>query len=123
MGNSYGPNEFISIDELKQATRFYEAFIEILFMSFLIRPADKKDLVELFDLAKQFTLLNMPADKKFIASRIDESLRSFAGEAPLLERRYFFFVCEDTENGNIAGCSQLIGQKEHRRTQTTVLKY
>lgn len=79
-------------------------------MSFLIRPADKKDLVELFDLAKQFTLLNMPADKKFITSRIDESLRSFAGEAPLLERRYFF-VCEDTENGNIAGCSQLIGQK------------
>lgn len=28
VGNSYGPNEFISIDELKQATRFYEAFIE-----------------------------------------------------------------------------------------------
>ena len=42
-------------------------------MSFIVRSVEKKDLLQLTDLAKQFNLLNLPGDKKVIAEKIAQS--------------------------------------------------
>ncbi|MCH2533177.1 MAG: arginine N-succinyltransferase [Bdellovibrionales bacterium] len=79
-------------------------------MNFIIRPAKEGDLESLFDLAKQFTLLNLPANKKEIEKKILKSQKSFKGELDKSEALYFF-VCEDLEDGLLAGCSQVVAKK------------
>ena len=51
-------------------------------MSFVIRAVHADDLSQLVDLAKQFTLLNLPGEKKIIAEKISKSKLSFAGKLP-----------------------------------------
>ncbi len=75
-------------------------------MSFLVRSAREEDLNSIFELAQQFSLLNLPADKKVIAKKIENSLASFAGELPR-EEATFLFVTEDIANKKIAGSSQI----------------
>lgn len=79
-------------------------------MNFVIRPAQEKDLEALFDLAKQFTLLNLPANKKEIEKKILLSRRSFSGEIEKTKALYFF-VCEDLEDQVLAGCAQVVAKK------------
>lgn len=78
-------------------------------MSFIIRSSRKEDLTELTDLAKQFSLLNLPGDKKVIAEKIERSEQSFAGKLPK-EKAEYLFVLEDTEEKTVVGSSLVIAK-------------
>ncbi len=78
-------------------------------MNFVIRSVREGDLENLMDLARQFSLLNLPADKKIIQKKIELSEASFAGEVKK-EKAEYIFVIEDTEGKWIAGSSQLFGK-------------
>ena len=75
-------------------------------MNFIVREVTTEDINAVFDLAQQFSLLNLPADKKSIAKKIELSEASFSGELPKEEANYMF-VAEDLENKIIAGSSQI----------------
>lgn len=78
-------------------------------MNFVVRAVEREDLGPLFDLARQFTLLNLPADKKIIASKIDRSLASFNGDLSKDDAEYLF-VAVDTEGDYIAGSSLIVAK-------------
>lgn len=78
-------------------------------MSFLIRAVRHGDLGQLLDLTKQFTLLNLPADKKVISGKIDRSIQSFAGEVPK-DKAEYFFVAEDLEEMTVVGSSLIMAK-------------
>lgn len=78
-------------------------------MSFLLRSVQLKDLRELMDLAGQFSLLNLPADKKILGEKIDRSIASFAGELPRREAEYLF-VLEDMEHETVIGSSLILAK-------------
>lgn len=75
-------------------------------MNFIVRPAQDSDISSLLSLAKQFSLLNLPADKKKIQEKLMLSKNSFAGKLPS-EHSEYLFVTEDLSTGNIAGSSQI----------------
>lgn len=78
-------------------------------MSFLLRNAKQGDLKDLFDLARQFSLLNLPADKKILSEKIERSLASFAGEQSQEDSEYLFVV-EDLEEERVIGSSLVIAK-------------
>lgn len=78
-------------------------------MSFLVRSAKREDLQQLFELARQFSLLNLPAEKKAIETKIERSIQSFAGELSKNEAEYIFVV-EDTEAELVVGSSMIIAK-------------
>lgn len=78
-------------------------------MSFIVRPVRHEDLGQLFDLAKQFTLLNLPGDRKVLAHKIDKSIQSFAGKNSKANSDYLF-VLEDTEEQLVVGSSMIMGK-------------
>jgi arginine N-succinyltransferase len=59
-------------------------------MSFIVRAVKHEDLHQLVDLAKQFSLLNLPGDKSVLSRKIDRSVQSFAGNLPNSEAEYLF---------------------------------
>ena len=77
--------------------------------NFLLRGAQPGDLRNLHDLAGQFSLLNLPADKKVLADKIERSVASFAGELPKKEAEYLF-VCEDSETDTVVGSSLILAK-------------
>ena len=77
--------------------------------NFLLREVESKDINQIHSLAKQFVLLNLPADKKILSKKIETSMSSFSGELPKLKSEYLFVV-EDIENGMVIGCSQIIAK-------------
>src|SRR3954469_9998210 len=78
-------------------------------MNFLLRSINIQDLKQLSDLAGQFSLLNLPSDKKILQEKIERSLASFAGDLPPPEAEYLFVV-EDQEQGQIAGSSLILAK-------------
>lgn len=78
-------------------------------MNFYVRSVQVDDVSVLYDLARQFTLLNLPADKKIIADKIERSVASFAGEKSRAEAEYMFVVV-DREDGSIAGCALILAK-------------
>ena len=78
-------------------------------MSFVLRNVHLQDLKQLSDLASQFSLLNLPADKKILAEKIERSMASFSGEIPPREAEYLF-VCEDIEESLIVGSSLILAK-------------
>lgn len=78
-------------------------------MSFILRNVHHEDLKGLSDLAGQFSLLNLPSDKKILMEKIERSVASFAGELPKKEAEYVF-VLEDRESELIAGCSLILAK-------------
>ncbi len=84
-------------------------------MSFVIRAVHADDLSQLVDLAKQFTLLNLPGEKKIIAEKISKSKLSFAGKLPK-EKAEYLFVLEDTEEKIIVGSSLIIAKHGSEET-------
>lgn len=78
-------------------------------MSFIVRAANRDDVVQLTDLAKQFNLLNLPGDKKVIAEKVNRSELSFAGELPK-EKSEYLFVLEDTEEQQVVGSSLILAK-------------
>lgn len=73
-------------------------------MSFLVRAVRHDDLSQMVDLAKQFTLLNLPGDRRVISQKIDRSLQSFEKKLRKHESEYMFVV-EDTEENMVVGSS------------------
>jgi len=78
-------------------------------MNFLLRSASIQDIKQLSDLSSQFSLLNLPSDKKVLGEKIERSMASFAGDLPPIEAEYLFVV-EDLEQGQIAGSSLIIAK-------------
>lgn len=78
-------------------------------MSFLIRGAEETDLVQLVQLADQFTLLNMPANEKVLGEKIKRSIKSFSGKAKKSDAE-FLFVIEDTDKRRLVGSSLIIAK-------------
>jgi len=80
-----------------------------LFVSFIVRAARRDDLQQLFELARQFSLLNLPAEKRAIETKIERSVASFAGELGKADAEYIFVV-EDTEGELVTGSSMIIAK-------------
>ncbi|MCB0350441.1 MAG: arginine N-succinyltransferase [Bdellovibrionales bacterium] len=78
-------------------------------MNFLVRGAAPDDLDDLHALARQFSLLNLPQDKKAIAQKIESSIAAFNGELKKDEAQYLF-VIEDIEQKMVAGSSQVVAK-------------
>ncbi|MFN7455346.1 MAG: arginine N-succinyltransferase [Pseudobdellovibrionaceae bacterium] len=78
-------------------------------MNFVVRPVAHDDVIQLTDLAKQFTLLNLPGDRKVIQSKIERSITSFAGELPKHQSEYLF-VLEDVEESLVVGSSLIMAK-------------
>lgn len=78
-------------------------------MSFIVRAVQRDDLQSLYELARQFTLLNLPAEKRVIEAKIERSISSFAGELSKNEAEYLFVV-EDTEAEMVAGNSLILAK-------------
>ncbi len=78
-------------------------------MSFVVRSARRDDLQQIYELARQFTLLNLPAEKSVIEKKIDRSESSFAGELSKAEAEYLFVV-EDQEAEMVVGSSMILAK-------------
>jgi arginine N-succinyltransferase len=78
-------------------------------MSFIVRAVQHDDLQQLHDLAKQFTLLNLPADKKVLGHKIEKSMQSFEAKLSKIESEYLF-VLEDREEGSLVGSSLVMAK-------------
>lgn len=78
-------------------------------MSFIVRSVRHEDVSPLVDLAKQFSLLNLPGDKKVLSEKIERSLNSFSGELSR-DKAEYLFVVEDTEEKTIVGSSLIIAK-------------
>ena len=80
-----------------------------MFVSFIVRSVEREDHQQLMELARQFTLLNLPADRKTIETKIERSVASFAGELSKNEAEYLFVV-EDLEQEMVAGSSLILAK-------------
>ncbi|MBX7230722.1 MAG: arginine N-succinyltransferase [Bdellovibrionales bacterium] len=78
-------------------------------MNFIVRSAQNSDLNGLYNLARQFTLLNLPADKKLIGNKIERSQASFSGKLSKDEAEYLFVV-EDVYSKDLAGASLIVAK-------------
>jgi arginine N-succinyltransferase len=78
-------------------------------MNFVIRNARMEDLGQLYDLARQFTLLNLPSDKSILSKKLEKSLASFQGDLPKEDAEYMF-VLEDIENSFVAGAAMILAK-------------
>lgn len=78
-------------------------------MNFVLRSIRHSDLRGLQDLAAQFSLLNLPADKKILSEKVERSIASFAGELPK-EKAEYLFVVEDLEQEKIVGSSLILAK-------------
>jgi arginine N-succinyltransferase len=80
-----------------------------LLVSFVVRTAQRDDLQQLFELARQFTLLNLPAERRTIENKIERSIASFNGELGKADAEYLFIV-EDTESEMVVGSSLILAK-------------
>lgn len=78
-------------------------------MSFIVRKSRLDDLESLFDLSKQFDLLNLPSDKQRLLKKLEISESSFSGDLTKEESEYLF-VLEDTESKNLVGSSLIMAK-------------
>ena len=78
-------------------------------MNFLVRGVKPDDVNDLLPLARQFSLLNLPADKKTITEKIELSVASFSGEKSKEDAEYVLVV-QDTENNLVVGSSQIVAK-------------
>lgn len=78
-------------------------------MAFLVRSARREDVSSLVDLTKQFSLLNLPADKRIISEKIEKSEASFRGDLEKSEAEYLF-VLEDREEDLVVGSSLIMAK-------------
>jgi arginine N-succinyltransferase len=93
-------------------------------MSFLVRNVRRDDLSQLMDLAKQFSLLNLPADRKVLNEKIERSIQSFEGDLPKHKSEYLF-VLEDVEERLVVGSSLIMakhGTEENPHSFFKILK-
>lgn len=79
-----------------------------------IRPIARNDLDGLQALAQQagvgFT--SLPDNREFLAGKIESAVNAFE-ERTARDDRLYFFVLEDEDNGELAGCCAIEGQVGH----------
>jgi len=78
-------------------------------MSIYIRQSRKADLDDLFELSRQFVLLNLPANKLKLTKILEVSDDSFNEKLQQPEREYLFVV-EDVELKKIVGASKIVSK-------------
>lgn len=78
-------------------------------MSFIVRNIRESDFEDLLALAKQFNLLNLPADPKTLKKKIQNSKESFAGKRKKEDGEYLF-VLEDVEVKRVIGTCLIIAK-------------
>jgi arginine N-succinyltransferase len=78
-------------------------------MSFIVRSIRENDYDDLMALAKQFNLLNLPADPKTLKQKIKNSRQSFAGELEK-EQAEYLFVLEDIEEQRVIGTCLILAK-------------
>lgn len=78
-------------------------------MSFIVRSIRETDYEDLMALAKQFTLLNLPADPKVLKQKIKNSIQSFAGKLKK-EQAEYLFVLEDLEAERVVGTCLILAK-------------
>lgn len=78
-------------------------------MTFRIRNVRPDDLKDLHSLASQFSLLNLPADRKVLSEKIERSVASFSGELERKDAEYLF-VLEDVEADLVVGSSLILAK-------------
>ena len=78
-------------------------------MNFIVRSVRLEDVGDIFQIARQFSLLNLPADKTQIEEKIRVSIDSFSGILSK-EKSTYMFVAQELETGRVAGCSQIVGK-------------
>lgn len=93
-------------------------------MSFIVRASRVDDIGQITDLAKQFSLLNLPGEKKVITEKVERSIKSFSGDLSKYESEYLF-VLEDVEEQQVVGTSLILakhGSEESPHTSFKILK-
>ena len=78
-------------------------------MSFRVRRSRLDDLDELYDLTKQFGLLNLPSDKRRLLAKLEKSDSSFRGELEKTKAEYLF-ILEDCEEKKVIGSSLIMAK-------------
>jgi len=76
-------------------------------MSMVVRPVKASDLEDLFGLAKEFILLNLPPNKYKLEEMISLSEKSFLKEIDSSEREYIFVV-EDVLRKRVVATSKVV---------------
>jgi arginine N-succinyltransferase len=78
-------------------------------MSFIVRSIRENDYEDLMALAKQFTLLNLPAEPKVLKQKIKTSLQSFSGQLKK-EKAEYLFVLEDIDLQRVVGTCLILAK-------------
>ena len=84
-------------------------------MGFVVRAATRDDVQPLYELARQFTLINLPANKSVIEDKVERSRASFRGELTKDDAEYMFVVRDQTLGTTVA--SSLILAKNGTASQ------
>lgn len=77
---------------------------------FILRNAVESDLPQMIELGQLKVFINLPTDEKILEKKIETSLASFKSPSSELEKNFYFFVLEDTENQRILGVSMIHGK-------------
>jgi len=79
---------------------------------FIVRPVRRKDLDQLYGLAKlaKAGLTTLPCDKKILRGRINESLKGFAKKMAKPRGEFYLFVMEDTMTGKLVGTASVVSK-------------
>jgi arginine N-succinyltransferase len=81
---------------------------------FRIRQSYREDVEQVLAVAEHLDTVNLPHDRDVIASILDRSEKSFAGELPQQDLE-FLFVLEDLEKKRIIGTSIIYAQHGTKR--------
>jgi arginine N-succinyltransferase len=82
----------------------------------ILRPVAERDLDDLVALASLLDSMNLPSDRAFLAQRIHDSQRSFAGDVVRRTEAKYVFVLEDLARRRCVGTSTILakhGTPEH----------
>ncbi len=76
----------------------------------ILRPVEAADLDDLLALAERLDSMNLPADRDFVARRMERSQRSFAGDLEDWRDGEYMFALVDTERGRCVGTSMILAK-------------
>ena len=79
---------------------------------FVVRPIKSSDLDQLYKLSAKARvgITTLPYDKKLLAARIKESVKSFSRRTSRPGPELYFFVMENTRTGRLVGTSAIVAR-------------
>lgn len=83
----------------------------------LVRPCTHNDVSSIESLVRDnhARISSLPRKRERLAERIEQSIRSFQQDASLGDGQFFLFVLEDTNTGQLLGCSGIAMNNEPKR--------